>query len=195
MDLSVSELLREAGHNPALQALAVIGGTFILEDAATIIAASQVANDTMSLAVALGALYVGIVLGDIGLYGLGRLAALFPWARRWAPRPGGRAGGRQGRTWIEANVFKTVFLSRFIPGARLPTYTLCGFLHASFTRFALATTLATMIWTSLLFTLSLRVGTFLIAHLGAWRWLGVAFFVATILVIGRLAARIVEDSR
>lgn len=191
MDLSVSELLREAGHNPALQGVAIIGGTFILEDAATIVAASQVANNTVSFAVALGALYVGIVLGDVGLYGLGRLAAHFPWARRWAPQP----GMRRGRTWIEANVFKTVFLSRFVPGARLPTYTLCGFLHASFARFALATTLATMIWTSLLFTVSLRVGAFLIAHLGAWRWLGVAFFVATIFVIGRLAARIVEDSR
>lgn len=189
MDLSVSELLREAGHNPALQAVAIIGGTFILEDAATIIAASQADAGAISLGLAVGALYVGIVLGDLGLYGLGRLAALFPWAQRWAPRP----GLQRTRAWIQGNVFKTVFISRFLPGARLPTYTLCGFVQASFARFALAAIAATLIWTSLLFAVSLRVGGFLMAHLGAWRWAGVAVFVATILVAGRLASRITED--
>lgn len=189
VDLSVSELLREAGHNPALQAVAIVGGTFILEDAATIIAASQVEAGAIPLAVALASLYVGIVLGDLGLYGLGRLAALFPWAQRWAPR----AAMQRTRAWLQGNVFKTVFISRFLPGARLPTYTLCGFVHASFARFALAAIVATLIWTSLLFAVSLRVGAFLIAHLGAWRWAGVAVFAATILVIGRLAARMTED--
>ena len=189
MDLSVAELLREAGHDPALQAVAIVGGTFILEDAATIIAATEVGNGKIALGVALGALYLGIVLGDLGLYGLGRLAALFPWAQRWAPRPGMKRTGQ----WIRDNVFKTVFVSRFLPGARLPTYTFCGFLRASFTRFALAAIVATLIWTSLLFAVSMRVGTFLMDHLGAWRWAGVAVFVATIVVVGRLAARLAEE--
>lgn len=189
MDLSVSELLREAGHNPALQAVAIVAGTFILEDAATIIAASQAETGAIPIAVALGALYVGIILGDLGLYGLGRLAALFPWAQRWAPK----ARLERTRSWITKHLVKTVFISRFLPGARLPTYTLCGFVHASFPRFALAAIGATLIWTSLLFAVSLRVGAFLIAHLGAWRWAGVAVFAATILVAGRLAARMTED--
>ena len=189
MDLSVSELLREAGQNPALQAVAIVCGTFILEDAATIIAATEVGDGKIALGVALGALYLGIVLGDLGLYGLGRLAALFPWARRWAPRP----GIRRTQAWICNNVFKTVFISRFLPGARLPTYTLCGFVRASFARFAMAAIIATLIWTSLLFGVSLKVGAFLMNHLGAWRWAGIAVFVATIVVAGRLAARIVEE--
>lgn len=189
MDLSVSELLRAAGQDPLLQGAAIVCGTFILEDAATIIAATEAGEGKIALAVALGALYAGIVLGDLGLYGLGRLAALFPWARRWAPKP----GLRRTQAWISDNVFKTVFVSRFLPGARLPTYTLCGFLRVSFARFALAATIATLIWTSMLFALSLKVGAFLMNHLGAWRWLGIAVFVATIVVVGRLAARIVEE--
>ena len=189
MDLSVSELLREAGQDPALQAIAIVCGTFILEDAATILAATEVGDGKIALGVALGALYLGIVLGDLGLYGLGRLAALFPWARRWTPKP----GVRRTQAWICNNVFKTVFISRFLPGARLPTYTLCGFVQASFARFALAAIIATLIWTSLLFTVSLKVGAFLMNHLGAWRWAGIAVFVATIVVVGRLAARIVEE--
>jgi len=189
VDLSVSELLRQAGHDPALQAIAIIGGTFILEDAATIIAASQAETGAVSMGLALASLYVGIVLGDLGLYGLGRLAATFPWARRWTPRP----GLQRTRTWLQDNVFKTVFISRFLPGARLPTYTLCGFVEASFARFALAATVATGLWTSLLFAVSLRVGAFLMDHLGAWRWAGIAVFAATILAVGRLAARMTED--
>ncbi len=191
VDLSITNLLHQAGHDPALQAAAIVVGTFILEDAATILAASEVQAGSVSLGLALSALYLGIVLGDLGLYGLGRLAAGFRWARRWAPKPG--AGQR--RSWITANVFKTVFISRFLPGARLPTYTLCGFLGASFPRFALAAIVATLIWTSLLFTVSLRVGAFLMAHLGAWRWAGIACFVATIVVVGRFAARMQEDVR
>ena len=189
MNLSVPDLLHSAGHNPVLQAAAIVFGTFILEDAATIIAATEAGGGKIAVAVALGSLYLGIVLGDLGLYGLGRLAALFPWARRWAPRP----GMQRTQKWIHDNLVKTVFISRFLPGARLPTYTLCGFVHADFVRFALAATGATLIWTSLLFVVSLRVGAWLMSHLGAWRWAGLAVFVATIIVVGRLAARIVEE--
>ncbi len=191
VDLSVTDLLRQAGHDPVLQSIAIVAGTFILEDAATIIAASQVQSGAISLALALTSLYLGIILGDLALYGLGRLATGFRWAQRWAPKP----GGPDRRSWIETNVFKTVFISRFLPGARLPTYTLCGFLDVSFARFALAAIVATLLWTSLLFTVSLHVGAFLIAHLGAWRWAGIACFIATIFVVGRFAARMQEDSR
>jgi membrane protein DedA with SNARE-associated domain len=189
MHFSVSELLQGAGHNPALQAVAIVLGTFVLEDAATILAATQAGQGKVALAVALGSLYLGIVLGDLGLYGLGRLAAQFPWAKRWAPKP----GMQRTQKWLRTHLVKTVFISRFLPGARLPTYTLCGFVHASFARFAAAAIGATLIWTSLLFALSMKVGAFLMDHLGAWRWVGIAVFVATIVVGGRLAARIAEE--
>ena len=72
------------GHAPWLQAMLILLGTFVLEDAATVLAAMDVQMGRVALGVALGALYAGIVLGDLGLYGLGRLAAMVPWARRWA---------------------------------------------------------------------------------------------------------------
>ncbi len=88
----------------------------------------------MPVPVALGALYVGIVLGDIGLYGLGRLSARISWlARRLPPH-------RQAavRAWISGRVFKVVLVSRFLPGLRLPTYTTCGFVGADLRQFILA---------------------------------------------------------
>jgi membrane protein DedA with SNARE-associated domain len=185
VDLSATHLLEIAGHSPWWQGAAIVLGTFILEDAATAAAALAVQSGAVAIPVALSALYIGIVLGDIGLYGLGRLAAHVPWAQRLIPPQ------RQdrGRAWLERRVFKVVFISRFLPGVRLPTYTTCGFLGANFRKFVTAAIGATLIWTSALFAVSLRVGKLLVEHLGQWRWVGFVAFLTVIMLAGRLAAR------
>ena len=169
---------------PALQAVAIILATFVLEDAATVGTAIAVQNGKVVLPLGLVALYVGIVLGDVGLYGLGVLAAKVPWALHLIPEQ--RAD--RGRQWLERHVFRTVFAARFMPGVRLPTYTACGFLRASLSRFLLAAVGATLIWTTLLFGVSLRVGQLLMDHLGVWRWAGVAGFLLAVVLAGRLTA-------
>lgn len=188
--LSVSTLLKSAGVHPLLQALAIILGTFVLEDAATVLAALQVQDGKIAWEVALGALYIGIVLGDLGLYGLGRGAASLPWARRLLPQD----RRVTSRAWIEQRVFHVVFVSRFIPGARLPTYTSCGYLKASFPKFAAAAIVATLVWTTLLFLVSRHVGQYLIDHFGAWRWLGGVVFAAAIVLIGRLVMQLQKEA-
>jgi membrane protein DedA with SNARE-associated domain len=85
-------------------------------------------------------------------------------------------------------VFRVVVVSRFIPGMRLPTYTACGFLGVDFRQFAIAAVLATLIWTSMLFALAMRVGDLFIAHLGVWRWAGAIGFALVIILAGRLLA-------
>ncbi|AQU86620.1 hypothetical protein B0W47_03115 [Komagataeibacter nataicola] len=186
MPASLTAFLATAGASPIMQALAIIVGTFILEDAATILTAMQVRTGHVALWVALVALYIGIVVGDMGLYGMGRLAALWPPARRWITLPG---GAREGK-WFDRNVFRIVFISRFVPGARLPLYTACGFFHARFGLFCVAAIAATLIWTTMLFLVSLQVGQFLIDHLGTWKWAGMGGFVLTILLISRMIARL-----
>jgi len=190
MDVSAAHLLAIAGKSPLLQGAAIIMGTFILEDAATAAAAMSVQSGGVAMPVALISLYLGIVLGDIGLDGLGRLAAHMPWALRLIPPQ------RQdrGKKWLERHVFKVVFVARFLPGVRLPTYTACGFLGADLKKFILAALGATLIWTSALFVVSLRVGKFLVEHLGAWRWVGFAAFLLAIVLAGRLAARVQEKT-
>ncbi len=188
---SITSLLALAGHSPLFQAGVIIIGTFILEDAATVLAAMQVEQGVLPLPIALGSLYVGIVLGDLGLYGLGRLSASIPWlARRLPPH-------RQAavRAWMSGRVFKIVLISRFLPGLRLPTYTTCGFVGADFRQFTLAAVIATTCWTTLLFAASLRVGQFLMDHLGAWRWAGAAGFVMFIILAGRAAAAGLQGAR
>ena len=188
--LSVSGLLKAAGTHPLSQAVAIMVGTFILEDAATVLAARQVPAGNIRPAVALAALYSGIVLGDLGLYGLGRLAALSSWINGLVSAE----RHSHGRRWISQRVFRVVLVSRFMPGARLPTYTACGFLGVSFTRFAVAAIVATSLWTSLLFVVSLRVGHLLMEHFGAWRWAGAIGFAFVIVAIGRVIAHFQDES-
>lgn len=173
-----------AGHHPLFQAGAIVLGTFILEDAATVMAALQTQNGGLSIPLALGSLFVGIVLGDLGLYGLGRLSSRSRWLMRMLP-PHSTAAIRG---WLSGRVFKVVFISRFLPGLRLPTYTTCGFVGADLTPFVLAAVIATTCWTSLLFGTSLYVGDVLMDHFGAWRWAGAVGFVVFVIVAGRVAA-------
>lgn len=186
MNLSISALIGFAVHHPALQVATLILATFILEDAATILAAIQAASGTLPIPMAIGSLYVGIVIGDAGLYGLGRLAAQFPWIRR-------RVHPRRieaVRHWLHGRLFRVVLITRFLPGVRLPVYTSCGFLHVSFRIFILATMTGTVFWTSGLFFASMKIGSFLMAHFGVWRWAGYVGMVAAILIGTRLVARI-----
>ena len=184
-------LLADAGSSWLLQAVVIIGGTFILEDAATLLAAMQVASGALSLELALGALYAGIVLGDLGLYGLGWFSAKHPWARRLIPPQ------RQdlGRGWVSRRVFPLVIVSRFVPGLRLPTYTTLGFLRAHLGKFTLAAIGATLVWTSGLFFVSLKLGLVMMRYLGAWRWAGLGVFLVILVAVGRIATRLYNNKR
>ena len=183
---AVLALLALAGEQPALQALAIILGTFVLEDAATVLAAMRAEEGGISIPLALVSLYAGIVLGDLWLYGMGRLSTRIGWVARLIPEHRSRVASE----WLRGRVFKVVLISRFLPGMRLPTYTACGFLRADLREFTLAAIVATLAWTSLLFGVSLRIGQFLIDHLGAWRWAGAGGFALALVLIGRFAARL-----
>lgn len=185
-DATIAAAIGAASGSPALQAGAVVLGTFILEDATTILAAMLVAEGQLSAGLALGALYVGIVLGDLGLYGLGWLAARLPFVARLLPP----RRTDVVRAWLSGRVFRVVLVSRFLPGVRLPAYTTCGFLGADLKQFLLATALATSLWTSMLFAISLHLGAELIAYVGPWRWAGLAGMALGLFAIGRVASRL-----
>ena len=195
MNLSVAAMLQASAHHPLLAGGAIVVGTFILEDAATVLAAMQVQTGGIAWGVAIISLYLGIVLGDMGLYGLGALASGSSGVQRLAARIVPSPRQAHGKRWLSERVFRVVFISRFLPGARLPTYTACGWLRVSFRRFVLAAIVATSIWTTLLFALSLHVGRLLTEYLGAWRWVGAIGFAVVVVLAGRLVARSQEPDR
>lgn len=155
--------------------LAVIIGTFILEDATTMLVGILSADGLIGIPLSLFSLYLGIILGDFWLYGMGYLAANHRWAKwfvnheRYEPI----------RSWLEERFEGAVFTSRFVPGMRLPTYTAAGFLQLPFKRFIPPVVIGTLIWTSLFFAAAYLFGNLTAGWLGIWRWpLAIALILA-----------------
>jgi len=188
MGAALTALLNDAPGHPVLQSLIVIIGTFILEDAATVLTALRVDQGGLPATFALAALYIGIALGDLGLYAFGRLAARTAWAGRFMPK----RRALPAKEWLQQRLGLAVLSSRFLPGLRLPTYTACGYLGVPFWRFAGLVVIGTPIWTSALFTVSMVCGDVMLRYLGAWRWVGAVILVLVISLIGRAIARITE---
>ena len=182
---SLNLALHWAGQNAWLQVIAIVGGTFILEDVTTILAAVDAAGGGIAIWLALISLYVGVVVGDFGLYGLGSLATTVPWLHGWV----GERRIRRGRAWLRkrrGRLIRVVFVSRFLPGMRLPTYTACGFVHAGFRQFALGAVMAVLVWTSFLFGISMKLGTLALRHFGAWGWAGLGGLLIVVVLGGRM---------
>jgi len=170
------------GKDPLALMIAVLLGTFILEDAATAGAALLAADGFLPVPLAVLSLFVGIVLGDIGLYGLGWLAARNSAFGRILQR---RAALRL-RRWMGQRLVSLVFGARFIPGARLPSYTAAGALGLPFWRFAVAAVLATALWTSLVFALIFSFGIYFRDLIGLWRWVVAGTAVLVLMLAPRI---------
>jgi len=182
---TITSFLANAAQDPVLLVAAIIIATFILEDAATIAAALLAADGIVPVPLALGALLIGIILGDIGLYALGRLATRNSWVRRQLQR---RTAVDLGR-WMGKRIFPVVCSARFVPGARFPSYTASGMLGLSFWRFTLAAVIATSLWTILSFSVIFFLGNYFHEWLGSWRWLIGSLLVGALLLFARAPCR------
>ena len=170
------------GTNPLIVALVIVVATFILEDAATVAAAMLASDGVLPISLALMALIVGIVLGDVGLYGLGRLSTKSAWVRRLLER----RKTIDIRNFMAQRLVPMVFAARFIPGTRFPSYTASGLLGLPFWRFASAAFVAVLLQTSLLFALVTYFGIHFREQLGAWRWVLAGVVVIALICLSRL---------
>jgi membrane protein DedA with SNARE-associated domain len=182
---SIHELLQAGLSHPVVLPALIILATFILEDATTILVGVWAATGNLSPEIALVSLYIGIVLGDVGLYGFGRLIAL--------PRFGAGIARHDRllpfREWLEDRLVLATFTVRFLPGLRLPAYTATGFFGMPFRRFAVTVILATAIWTTGLFAAAYFFGAATADVLGSWRWPICLIPILALFLIGRWSRR------
>lgn len=176
-----SHLIGGAVGSTTFLALAIIFGTFFIEDPTTILVGVLAADGIIPVPLALFCLYTGIVLGDIGLYFLGRLASTHPRLRRYVDHE----FVAPFRAWLESRYVLTIFSARFIPGARLPTYTSSGFFRSPLSTFIIVAIGATSIWTTILFSVSYWFGNFTSTWVGPVRWGIAAVFLLALFLIGR----------
>lgn len=135
--------------------IALVLTSFLLEDVAIAAAAALATQGVVSWEWAFGWVFSGIAIGDVGLYMAGLSARRIPWLRRAYIDPQRDSGlGRR----LERHLASAVLLARVIPGLRLVTYTLCGFVRVPLLAFCLWVAVAVALWTAGLFWLGAFAG-------------------------------------
>lgn len=136
----------------------IAAATLASEDLACLSAGVLVARGDISFAEGVAACALGIFAGDLGLYGAGRSSGVL--LRRFRVSDAKMA---QARRWLESRGRAAVFLSRFTPGLRVPTYLAAGLLRLPFATFAGTLFAAVALWSVLI------VGAVaLLGHAPAW---------------------------
>jgi len=155
----------DTSHSPkpgfvtiAVMLISLALATFLSEDLACIAAGVLVAEGHMSFPLAVLACFLGIFVGDMLLFLIGRWIGRPAMTRvplRWLIRPGSLD---DASAWLSRNGAATIFASRFVPGTRLPTYVAAGVLHTSARKFVAYFLLAAAVWTPLIVGLSAGLG-------------------------------------
>lgn len=137
---------------------AIIIGTFILEDPTSIGVGLLIRDGQIDPFVGVLACFVGIFIGDLGLYMLGAIAG--KRALRWRPIAS-RLPAHQVHAlgqWFDRHGWSAVLASRFLPGTRFPLYVAAGVVGTRRRRFALWTFLAVLIWTPVIISVVIFFG-------------------------------------
>jgi membrane protein DedA with SNARE-associated domain len=176
--LLLSHLIGGSVGSTMLLMFSIIVCCLLLEDLTAIIVGVLSASGVVSIPVALISLYIGVILGDIGLYWLGWLASIHPKLGKYAEHD----FTAPFRSWLENSYALTIFSATFITGTRFPTYTASGFFHLKFSTFIVYVLYSMFIWMTFLFCVSYWFGAFSSEWMGPVRW-GVAGIFALILLI------------
>lgn len=174
-------IIGNSAGSVVLLSLVIILGTFFIEDPTTIVVGVLAADGIIPIHLALFSLFIGIVLGDIGLYCLGRYASTHPRFACYVDHD----FIAPFRAWLETRYILTIFSARFIPGARLPTYASSGFFRSPLSTFIAVAIGATSIWTTLLFSTSYWFGNFTSEWVGPVRWGFALIFLLVLFFVGR----------
>jgi membrane protein DedA with SNARE-associated domain len=142
--MNVAEFIMSAP--PELVSLSIILAAFISEDAATLTAATLAAMKTVEPRVAFVSSVAGIWLGDLGLYAIARRYGRATIESKWMNRIISPEAIAKGERWFGRNGAIGLFLSRCVPGTRLPMSLAAGTLRMSPLRFAGIGAAGALVW-------------------------------------------------
>ena len=170
--------------------LVIILATFISEDLTCIAAGLMVAEGRIEFLPALLACGAGIFIGDVGIFLGGRILGR-PVVRRaplrWILSP---ASLTRASDWFRRKGVKAVFLSRFMPGIRLPTYFAAGVLKTSLLSFSFYFGIAIIIWTPFLLGFAAWAGSEALEIFERWGALALIGVLLALLMIERVLLRV-----
>ena len=180
--------------------LLIILGTFISEDLTVIAVGLLLVTGQIDYGVALLGCFLGIVLGDYGLWALGRFGGTrllrVPLFKRLISEQQLEHWGRV----LGRHTAKAVFLSRMLPGTRLPMYIAAGIVPGHNRKFLFWVTIAVGIWTPTLLVLTALIGPKLLGFFetifhGPWAILAAFIVLVALLRIASLEATEIGRAR
>jgi membrane protein DedA with SNARE-associated domain len=161
--------------------LGIAGATLISEDLTIVAAGLAVGEGRLGLVAALTSCFVGIFLGDVGLWALGRYGGRR--VLRWKPI------ARMPLTrlhalghWLDGHP-AVIFGSRFLPGTRMPLYVASGMVGTRPWRFIFWMFLAVATWVPVVILATARFGPVVAAPLEAWLGSGWLAKIATVVIV------------
>jgi len=132
-------------------ALSIFLFTFAYEDGATLLAVTLGAAGRLDARLGFASAFLGIWIGDMGLYALGssfgRRAATSRWSRRFVSNE----SLAKAEAWFQKRGPLTIVMSRFLPGSRLPLYVAAGVLKLPAKLFSMITGICSAIWVGVIF--------------------------------------------
>tara|TARA_R110000850_G_scaffold141460_3_gene263314 strand:- start:5241 stop:5981 length:741 start_codon:yes stop_codon:yes gene_type:complete len=170
---------------------AIAVSTLISEDLACIAAGMLTSRGAISLGWAIGASFLGIFLGDVLLFVMGRLGGLALLRRipfRWFLKEHQII---QAEILFQQNGAKLIFSSRLLPGSRLPIYAAAGVLNYPFWKFALFMAIAGLLSSVILVLLSWKMGEVVFKWLQLYESYAIPVF-ATVLVVAWCTVKLFE---
>lgn len=174
--------------NPLIQGSALAALALVTEDGVTFGAALLSAAGLLQWQTAFWGTFLGIWIGDIGLYAL---------ARRWGRPLIATALFRRfldpqrlaaGEAWFQRRGAWALLASRVLPGTRLPAYLAAGLLRMPFLCFALVTGFAALTWSITILALTHRFGSLISETLQATEYPALVFAILLAILIASWSA-------
>jgi membrane protein DedA with SNARE-associated domain len=178
---------------PVWQAATLFLTTFVLEDVAAIGGGLTLAAGGSAWPVVFWPCFLGIWLGDVGLYALARR-----FGRTWFERSRfarHRSTVARSEQWFARRGTAVLIFSRVVPGARLPTYLAAGFLRLPISRFLFVTGVASLVWTVVILIVVGTVGAEILRRGGSLMLLIVASLALVIFALRKVAPTIAQWRR
>ncbi|GAB5413747.1 MAG: hypothetical protein Cons2KO_13500 [Congregibacter sp.] len=157
--------------------------TYVSEDLACIAAGLMVARGLLDFVPASAVCLIGIYSGDLLLYLSGRIfgsAVVHRAPLRWFVREDDLT---RSRAWFDERGAAVIFVSRFVPGTRLPSYVVAGVLRMPLLRFSLYFLLAALLWTPLLIGAAVLLGGSMLEMFDEYRRYSLPVLAAVLLIM------------
>ncbi|MBL8880656.1 MAG: alpha/beta fold hydrolase, partial [Phycisphaerales bacterium] len=140
----------ERSIGPWVSMLAIMIATFVSEDMTCIVCGLLIHRAHLDFFVGLLGCFWGILLGDVGLWLIGRVGGRRVLRSRLVASRLSEERLEALRGWFDLHGWKAVLAARFLPGTRFPVYVGAGIAGHHSGRFLMWAALAALLWTPLL---------------------------------------------